>query len=167
MLLAAVTCAATAGLGTGLSGCEAGPTAPTSPTATPIDPLTPVLIGQQELLASYELMLAAFPELAVALSDLQAQTTAHTEALLEAAPAAAVQVAEAGSGSSSIPASTLPVRSPDPPVDVGTAVSVLAGAVDRAAGDLRSAALRADGDLAALLGSCAASAACHARLLEL
>ncbi len=126
-----------------------------------MDPLAPVLIGQQELVASYEQTLSAFPELTAALSDLRAQTTAHTDALIEAAPAAAEQVA-AATGSAAPPQSGSPPRLPADPV---TARSDLRRAVQAAASTLGAAALRADGDLAALLGSCAASTTCHLRLL--
>ncbi|MBA3277150.1 MAG: hypothetical protein H0U22_00185 [Geodermatophilaceae bacterium] len=149
------------GLGPALGACEATSGQPPTPTAAAIDPLTPVLIGQQELLATYKHTLAAFPDLTASVSDLQAQTSAHTEALRAAAPAAAGQVAAASP-------STFPAQSgsgPDQPGDVVTARSDLRRAVQVAAGTLRAAALRADGDLAALLGSCAASTACHVRLL--
>lgn len=170
LLGAAVRTAAVAGLSGGLSGCVAAPPAPPAQTQTQTrtDPLTPVLLGQQALRHLYQRVLDAFPELVVALTDLQAQTDAHTEALLAAAPAAAEQIAAtavglpsasaSGSASSSIPA-------PAPPTDVATALADLKLAVDSAAGSLRAAALAADGDLAALLGSCAASTACHRRVL--
>lgn len=164
LLVAAATTAAAAGLSTGLTGCEADPPDPGAQAESTIEPLTPVLAGQQHLLAFYERTFAAFPELAVALAELQAQTIAHTDALLAAAPAAAAQVAARGSPSAST--STQPVPAPPPAGDVASARLALGRVVDLAAGQLRAAALRADGDLAALLGSCAASTACHARLLE-
>lgn len=164
LLGATVTTAVAAGLSNGLGGCVPGPSAPPPQTQTPIAPLTPVLLLQQELRALYQRVLGAFPELAGALTDFQAQTTAHTEALLAAAPAAAEQIAAAGSGSTS--GTTSPsVPAPPPPGDVATALTELKQAVDEAAGSLHTAALRADGDLAALLGSCAASTTCHRRLL--
>ncbi|MBA3368879.1 MAG: hypothetical protein H0T99_09490 [Geodermatophilaceae bacterium] len=153
---------AAVGLGTGLGGCEATSGQPATPTAAAVDPLTPVLIGQQELLATYERSITAFPDLTAAVSDLQAQSSAHTEALRAAAPAAAAQVS--ASASPSAPPSQSG-SSPGPPADLVTARSDLRRAVQAAAGTLRAAALRADGDLAALLGSCAASTACHVRLL--
>jgi len=163
LLLASATTTAAAGLGTGLTGCEADPAEPDAQAEAAIEPLTPVLIAQQDLLASYEQTFDAFPELAVALAELRTQTAAHTEALVAAAPGAAAQV---GAASSSLaPSSTQPVPAPPPVTDVATARLALRRVVDAAAGRLGAAALRADGDLAALLGSCAASTACHARLL--
>lgn len=170
LLIAAAATVSAAGLSTGLGGCEAGPGEPDRVAEAVIEPLTPLLIGQQQLLALYQRTLSAFPDLAVAVSDLQAQAAAHTEALLAAAPAAAAQVAAAGSASdpsasSSAPSSAQPTPAPLPPADAAMARVDLLQAVAAAAGSLRAAALRADGDLAALLGSCAASTACHARLL--
>jgi len=175
LLFVAATSAAAAGLNTGLSGCESDPARPAVSAETVNDPLTPVLTAQQTLLVGYERTLSAFPEFTVSLSDLQAQATAHTEALRKAAPAAAAQVADAPFGSdpsSGLPPglpsgspSGQPVPSPAPPADPATALANLARLVDAALGSLRAAALRADGDLAALLGSCAASTACHSRLL--
>lgn len=169
LLIAAAATVSAAGLSTGLGGCEAGPGEPDRVAEAVIEPLTPLLIGQQQLLALYQRTLSAFPDLAVAGSDLQAQATAHTEALLAAAPAAAAQVAAAGSASdpsaSSSAPSAQPTPAPLPPADAAMARVDLRQAVAAAAGSLRAAALRADGDLAALLGSCAASTTCHARLL--
>jgi len=170
LLFAVATTLSAAGLTTGVSGCEAEPADPTAPEGAPIDPLTPVLIGQQELLLRYEQAISAAPELPFSLSDLQAQASAHTEALLAAAPAAAAQLDAAGSAAgrtptSSDPSSTQPIPSPVPPADPARALSELIRAVDAAASSLAAAALRAGGELAALLGSCAASTACHARLL--
>jgi len=167
LLLAAGSAVAAAGLTTGVSGCEAAPVSPDPPTEAAIDPLTPVLIGQQALVQSYQVTLSAFPQLAVQLSDLQSQTTAHTNALSAAAPAAASQatVPDSGTDPPAASSSMQPVPPPVPPPDPATAVSDLARVVDAAARRLRAAALRADGDLAALLGSCAASTACHGRLL--
>lgn len=164
LLLATAMTAAAAGLGSGLSGCEAGPAVSPRQTQTPTDPLTPVLLGQQQLQGLYQQVLSTFPELALTLTGLQAQTDAHTRALLAAAPVAAAQVASPGSGSTPRAGSS-PVPEPLPPGDAATAISDLRTAVDAAAGSLRSAALRANGDLAALLGSCAASTACHALML--
>lgn len=161
MLLAGASLGAV-GLGPALGGCEATTGEPATPTTAAIDPLTPVLIGQQALLATYEQTITAFPDLTASVSDLQAQTSAHTEALRAAAPTAAEQVAASPSVSASPSHSG---SSPGPPADVLTARSDLQRAVRAAAGTLRAAALRADGDLAALLGSCAASTACHDRLL--
>jgi len=163
LLLAAGSAVAAAGLTTGVSGCEAAPVSPDPPTEAAIDPLTPVLIGQQALVQSYQVTLSAFPQLAVQLSDLQSQTTAHTNALSAAAPAAASQATAPDSGTDP-PAASSSMQPVPPPVPA-TAVSDLARVVDAAARRLRAAALRADGDLAALLGSCAASTACHGRLL--
>jgi len=166
LLGAAVTTAAAAGLGSGLSGCEAGPPEPPAQTQTRPDPLTPVLLGQRSLQDVYQRVLDAFPELIVALTDLQAQTEAHTEALFAAAPAAAAQIAATASGTPSASASTPSSSSaPVPPVDAATALADLKLAVDTAAGSLRTAALEADGDLSALLGSCAASTTCHRQVL--
>lgn len=163
LLLASATTAAAAGLSSGLTGCEADPPASGAPEEASIEALTPVLVGQHDLLDSYERAFTAFPELAVALAELPAQTSAHTEALLAAAPAAAAQATASLPASAS--ASTSPVPPPQPASDVATARLALRRVVDTAAGRLGAAALRADGDLAALLGSCAASTACHARLL--
>lgn len=164
LLGATVTTAAAAGLGSGLSGCEAGP--PEPPTQTRPDPLTPVLLGQRSLQDVYQRVLDAFPELVVVLTDLQAQTEAHTEALFAAAPAAAAQISATASGTPSASASASASSSaPTPPVDVATGLADLKLAVDTAAGSLRTAALEADGDLAALLGSCAASTTCHRQVL--
>lgn len=152
----------------GLAGCEATSNDGSATTAAPTEPLTPVLLGQQVLLATYERTLAAFPELSPAVSDLQGQSVAHTGALLQAAPAAAAQVAAAAAGSTATtaaPSSAPPASAPA--TDSTSAVADLARAVDTAASSLRAAALRASGELAALLGSCAASTACHARLLGL
>jgi hypothetical protein len=164
LLGAAVTTAAAAGLGGGLSGCVPGPSAPPAQTQPQIDPLTPVLRLHQELVKRYQRVLEAFPELTGALTDLQAQTTAHTEALLAAAPVAAAQIAATGSGTTSATVSSS-IPTPAPPADAATALSNLKQAVDASAGALRTAALRANGELAALLGSCAASTTCHERLL--
>lgn len=142
------------GISTLLAGCDADPLAPRTPAPAAVEPLTPLLIAQQALVARYAETLSMFPELAPRLTDLQAQASAHTDALHAALPAAAAQAraSDAVSGSSS-------------PADATAALAELRQAVDRAAGALRSAALRADGDLAALLGSCAASTACHLRVL--
>lgn len=167
-MIAAAGSLTAAGLGTGLAGCDGQPSDPG--TSTPaIDPLTPVLLGQQQLLSTYERALSAFPELAPALSDLQSQSTAHTDALIGAAPAAAAQVAATGSGSPPSGSSAATAEKPPTPAftDAASALAALGRAVQSAAGALRAAALRAEGDLAALLGSCAASTACHARLLGL
>lgn len=166
LLLAGGAALTAASVTVGLAGCEATSTDSSATTAAPTEPLTPVLLGQQVLLATYERTLAAFPELSPALSDLQGQSVAHTAALLQAAPAAAAQVAAAaGSTPSASASSSAPPAAP--PTDPTSAVADLARAVDTAAGSLRAAALRASGELAALLGSCAASTACHARLLGL
>jgi len=50
-------------------------------------------------------------------------------------------------------------------VDAATARVSLKAAVESAAAALRAAALLASGELAALLGSCAASTTCHARMI--
>lgn len=166
-LLAATTVGAS-GLGVGLAACEAGQPPAGSPTEAPVEELTPILIGQQALLARYAQTVAAFPELATQLTDLAAQTTAHTEALVSAVPAAAAQASAAtaasDSDSGSEPSSTKSRPSPVP-ADAATALAELGRAVDAALGALRNSALRAEGDLAALLGSCAASTACHVWLL--
>lgn len=148
-----------AGVLTGLGGCEAEPSAPESVAEPLLDPLTPVLLGQLALLDSYEQVMTAYAEFAATLSDLRDQAEAHTEALIAAAPVAAAQV-----GVSETPSAS-PSEPAPPPPDPASARSALSTAVDVAAGALSAAALRADGDLAALLGSCAASTACHARLL--
>ncbi|MBA3339762.1 MAG: hypothetical protein H0T54_08500 [Geodermatophilaceae bacterium] len=167
LLLAAA--ASAAGLSAGLSGCEAGPGPPHAAQAT-IEELTPVLLGQLKLLALYEQTLSSFPELTTTLSDLQAQSAAHTDALLDAAPGAAGQIAETSGSRPSASTATLsaapPQPSPTTAVDAATALANVAQAVSSAVDVLQAAALRAVGDLAALLGSCAASTACHARLLS-
>lgn len=144
-------------LGSVLTGCESESDPSVEPTDAPVEELTAILIGQQELSAQYAQIIASFPELTTQLSDLAAQSTAHTDALVAAAPAAAAQAAAT--------ATEEPKPSATMPGDTGTALVDLRSAVARAASALRSAALRADGDLAALIGSCAASAACHVRLL--
>ncbi len=165
VLAAAGTTAAVAAVGGGLSGCVPGPSIPPAAQTQPqVDPLTPVLRLQQELVKLYREILAAFPELAVALTEFQTQTNAHTEALLAAAPVAAAQIAATGSGPTSAPASSSS-PAPAPAADAATGLANLNRAIDASAGALRTAALRADGELAALLGSCAASTTCHGRLL--
>lgn len=167
-LLLAVAATA-AGLSTGLAGCDAGPDEPATPAETSIEALTPVLVGQRQLLAAYAQTLSAFPELTPTLSDLQAQSSAHTEALFEAAPAAAAQVEDTPESSAPTATSSASSAAPPQPVptpaDAPTALAALAQAVGRALDTLTNAALSAEGDLAALLGSCAASTACHVRLL--
>lgn len=169
LLGAAATTVTAAGLSATLGGCAAESLEPDQPAEATIDALTPVLIEEQQLLALYEQTLAGFPDLVTALADLNAQALAHAVALRQAAPLAAAQAAarSAGeaSGSAPAPSSTDPAPPSAPPVDAMTARMDLARAVDGLAGSLRTAALRSDGDLAALLGSCAASTACHARLL--
>jgi len=149
----------------GLSGCVEGPPSESATqTQARIDPLTPVLLLQQELSGLYSLVLEAFPELIGTLSDFQSQSSAHTEALLAAAPVAAAQIAAT---STAVPSTATPSSIPaaPPPADVATALTSVRQAVEASAGSLRAAAIRADGDLAALLGSCAASTVCHGRML--
>ncbi len=168
LLLAGAAAVGAAGLGVSLSGCEAASeVAGTTPNLPP-EPLIPVLAGQQELLATYERTLLAFPELGAVLDDLRGQSQAHTQALLDAAPGAAAQLATTDAGSStpgSETSSTLPPAAQVTPPDAATALAELARDVAIAAGTLKSAALRAEGALAALLTSCAASTSCHAWLL--
>ncbi len=168
LLLAAATTATAAGLSTGLSGCEAKSVDPDQPAQATMDALTAVLIEEQQLLKLYQQTMAAYPELATVVSDPKSQASAHVDALMQAAPVAAAQAAASSSteergGSRPTPTESAPP--PAPPVDAASARLTLAQAVDAMAGSLRAAALRAEGDLAALLGSCAASTACHARLL--
>lgn len=167
LLLAAAATAA--GLSTGLAGCDAGPDETATPVEPSIEALTPVLMGQRRLLDAYAQTLSAFPELTPTLTDLRAQSRAHTDALFEAAPAAAAQVEDTpessdptatSSASSAVPAQPMPT-----PADAPTALAALAQAVGTALDTLTNAALRSESDLAALLGSCAASTACHVRLL--
>ncbi len=167
LLLAGGAAVTAAALSVGVTGCEAVAT-DTTATPAPIEALIPVLLGQQQLLATYAQTVSAFPDLGPALSDLQAQSAAHTDALLAAVPAAAAQVAAESSSepSGSAGPSSAPPVSPPPP-DAVTAQADLARAVSAAADALRAAALGAAGELAALLGSCAASTACHSRLLGL
>lgn len=165
VLAAAVTTAAAAGMSFGLSGCVEGAPEPPAQTQPQTDPLMPVLLLQQDLVDVYSMVLEAFPELTGTLTDFQAQSSAHTEALLAAAPVAAAQIAAIESATASAPASSSVPPAPVPPADAATALTSLKQAVDESAGSLRAAALRADGDLAALLGSCAASTICHGRML--
>ena len=164
LLGAAVATAAAAGLSGGLAGCVASPSNPPSQTQPPADPLTPVLLLQQQLQESYARVLEAFPDLAGILTDFRAQTTAHSEALFAAAPAAAAQIA-ADTPATTSPATSSLLPSPAQPADAAMALTELKQAVDASVESLRSAALRAEGDLAALLGSCAASTACHRWML--
>lgn len=158
--------AAAAGLSSGMTGCDAGSLEPPSATQTTTEALTPVLLGQRQLLALYQQTLSAFPELTPTLSDLQEQSSAHTNALIVAAPAAAAQIAASSGAQSSASPATSPAQPvPTPAADAATALADLALAVGTAMGVLHAAALGAEGELAALLGSCAASTACHARLL--
>lgn len=171
LFIATATTVTAAGLNTGLSGCEAEPVEPDQPAEAPIEALTPVLIQEQELIALYQRALVDYPELATVLAGLQDQSIAHVDALMQAAPAAAAQASTTGSaskssGSTSATPSTDSSPSPAPPADAATARSDLERAIDAMAGSLRAAALRAEGYLAALLGSCAASTACHSRLLS-
>ncbi len=170
LLLAAATTVTAAGLSTGLSGCEADSVDPDQPAQATVETLTPLLIEELQLLALYQQTMAAYPELAAVLADPKAQASAHADALMQAAPVAAAQAAPASSaeepaGSTPAPSATESAPPPAPPVDAASARVNLAQAVDAMSGSLRAAALRAEGDLAALLGSCAASTACHARLL--
>ncbi|MDQ3735115.1 MAG: hypothetical protein M3400_14185 [Actinomycetota bacterium] len=161
LLVAGGAAVTAASLAAALAGCDAASTDTAATTPAPLHPLTPVLLGQRLLLATYAQTLSTFPELTPTLTDLQAQSAAHNQALLDASPAAAAQIASPTGSAVPSPTSTAPASAPDAP----TALSHLARAVVKTSGSLRAAALRADGELAALLGSCAASTACHARLL--
>lgn len=164
-----------AGLSLGSLAACSEPATPDAPTP-PADPLLPIVVGQRRLVELYDSAAQRAPALGARLAPLAAQAAAHQDALEAALPAtvaladdlAAEESTEAGptvtqSPQTPDPSSELPTA---PPADPPTVLAELRLAVSVTRVRLRAAALTAQGDLAALLGSVAAATACHERLLR-
>ncbi|MEE1761598.1 hypothetical protein [Streptomyces sp. SP18BB07] len=122
------------------------------------------------LVARYDLVIAAHPDLAALLSPLRAEVVRHAEAFGGAKEAgkAGASAGRAGEGSASPSGSPSPSASASAspvPDDPGAALAELAAA-ERALADERAKALqRVPGEVARLMASVAASGAGHAYVL--
>jgi hypothetical protein len=134
--------------------------------------LAGALSAEAALLASYDATVGAHPALTPALAAIHADHTAHQSALAAELSRREVAQRSAGRPKSPQPAvgSPPPGSMPAPPpvpADVPAAVRALVAAETTAAGARGTEAVAAAADLAALLGSVAASEAAHAAVLAL
>jgi hypothetical protein len=150
--------AGAAGLGSaGLAGCTLGGSGGPRPSPSP-DPLRPVLTGTEALIDLYAATVAAQPALADRLNPLLAEHRAHADALR-----AAMGLATPSGSASPTPASTPSgVRVPD---DAAAALAAVAGAERTAQASAVKDCLASRPEHAGLLGSIAASRACHLEVL--
>lgn len=137
------------GLAVALAGCTSG--GPTTALATPPpDQLGGVLERHRALRAAYEAAIAGLPDLSGQLEPLRVETDAHVSALEQAL---ARPKADA----------TTPAAAPG---GAGEALAALAQAEQAAADELIALVPAAAARRAPLLGSIAASCACHVELLS-
>ena len=157
--VAGAVLAGAAGLGSaGLAGCTLGGSGRPQPSPSP-DPLAPVLTGTQALVDLYTATVAAQPSLADRLNPLLAEHRAHVDALR-----AAMGLATQSSGSPS------PTGAPTPsagqvPANAAAALAAVAGAERTAQAAAVKDCLASRPEHAGLLGSIAASRACHLEVL--
>lgn len=147
------------GLGSaGLAGCtldrSGGPAASPSP-----DPLAPVLTGTESLVDLYAATVAAQPTLADRLNPLLAEHRAHADALRVAMGLATP------SGSASAARATPSRSGVQVPDDAAAALAAVVGAERAAQASAVKDCLASRPEHAGLLGSIAASRACHLEVL--
>jgi hypothetical protein len=139
----------------GTAGCTGGPAKPqASPTP---DPLAPVLAGTEALIGSYAATIDAQPTLADRLAPVLSEHRAHAAALR------AAMGTPAPSGSASGEAE--PTPSGTIPDDPAAALAALVGAERTAQASAVQDCLSSSPEHAGLLGSIAASRACHLEVL--
>lgn len=147
-----------------LAACTSEP-APAPPPPDPDDLLRAAAAGRERaLLAEYDRLLAAVPELAVRLRPLRAQHADHLLALTGPPPTGSPTSVATSPASATSPATSPPPLPPEVP-PAPTAADALASLVvaeQAAAGAHTTDALAAaDRDLAGLLASLAASESSH------
>jgi hypothetical protein len=157
--LAATVLAGAAGLSgaAALAGCTGGPANP-APSPSP-DPLAPVLSGTEALIDLYAATSAAQPSLAGRLDPLLAEHRAHAAAL-RTAMGLTTASASASAGAPSAGTSGVTV-----PADPAAALSAVLGAERAAQASAVRDCLASRPEHAGLLGSIAASRACHLEVL--
>jgi hypothetical protein len=139
-----------------LSGCSwLGPEPPEPP---PPDPLEPLLATTRALLARYDAVLAAHPDLTGRLRPLYEAHAAHESALVDVIGRPELASPAAGAGSWAPPAGEL--AEPD------QALAVLREAERDGQAEAAQACLAAPPERAALLGSITAARATHAEVLR-
>jgi hypothetical protein len=157
--LAGAVLAGAAGLaGTaGLAGCTGGAGNP-APSPSP-DPLAPVLTGTEALIDLYAAISAAQPSLAARLDPLLAEHRAHAVALRAAMGlATAPPPASAGAPTTGTSGATVPA-------EPAAALAAVVGAETTARAAAVKDCLASRPEHAGLLGSIAASRACHLEVL--
>jgi hypothetical protein len=142
------------GAGAGLAGCTWGGSSGPGPSPSP-DPLAGVLTGTEALIDLYAATVAAQPSHADRLNPLLAEHRAHAAALREAMGLSA----PSGSAHASATASTAV------PEDPGAALAAVVGAERTAQAAVVKDCLAGRPEHASLLGSIAASRACHLEVL--
>jgi hypothetical protein len=151
--------AGAAGLGSaGLVGCTLGGSGRPKPSPSP-DPLAPVLTGTEALADLYAATVAAQPTLADRLDPLLAEHRAHVDALRVAMGLATP------SGSASPARATPTPRGGQVPDDPAAALAAILGAERTAQASAVKDCLASRPEHAGLLGSIAASRACHLEVL--
>lgn len=138
-----------------LSGCSWLESEPPEPP--PPDPLEPMLASTRALLARYDAVLAAHPDLTGRLRPLAESHTAHEAALLEVIGRPELASPSAGAGSWAPPAGEL--------TDPDQALAVLREAERGGQVEAAQACLSAPAERTALLGSITAARASHAEVL--
>ena len=158
-MVAGTALAGAAGLGSaGLAGCTLGRSGRPQPSPTP-DPLAPVLSGTQALVDLYAATVAAQPTLAARLDPLLAEHRAHVDALRTAMGLATP------SGSASATSASPTASGVQVPDDPAAALAAVAGAERTAQAAAVKDCLASRPEHAGLLGSIAASRACHLEVL--
>jgi hypothetical protein len=141
----------------GLTGCTWGGPAKPTPSPSP-DPLAAVLTGTEALVDLYAATVAAQSTLADRLEPLLSEHRAHAAALREAMGLPSPSGSARGGAPSASP--TVQV-----PADPGAALSAVAGAERTAHDSAVKDCLSGRPEHASLLGSIAASRACHLEVL--
>ena len=159
-MASAAVLAGAAGLGSaGLTGCTLSGSGRPGPSPSP-DPLAPVLTGTEALVDLYAATVAAQPALADQLNPLLAEHRAHVDALR-----VAMGLASQSPGSAS-PARATPTPSGvQVPDDPAAALAAVAGVERTAQASAVKDCLASRPEHAGLLGSIAASRACHLEVL--
>jgi hypothetical protein len=152
----------------GLTGCTWGGSGKPKPSPSP-DPLAPVLTGTEALVDLYAATVAARPTLADRLSPLLAEHRAHAVALRAAMGLPTPSTSGSGTAAPGDPASRGPASGPASavtvPDDPAAALAAVAGAERTAQVSAVKDCLASKPEHASLLGSIAASRACHLEVL--
>ena len=159
-MASAAVLAGAAGLGSaGLTGCTLSGSGRPGPSPSP-DPLAPVLTGTEALVDLYAATVAAQPALADQLNPLLAEHRAHVDALRVAMGLATP------SGSASPARATATPSGVQVPDDPAAALAAVVGAERTAQASAVKDCLASRPEHAGLLGSIAASRACHLEVLR-